>query len=162
MTVTRDDDHDQESRDGGSRHCREGQSEGKGIGHARIKHDDGAERRGLRRPEDRRLAERIAQQSLNGRAAKSERAADRERQQEPRQPDLAHDESGTSLPGNEAVQDIPRRQRRGTDEQGHQRKADEEEQQKDDQQRRPRPRAAVALGERWPARVGYHVTFTPP
>ena len=53
----------------------------------------GRERRRLRRTEQRGRRQRIAQQALQRRAGQAEDAADRQRQDRPRQPQLQHDDA---------------------------------------------------------------------
>ena len=55
-----------------------------------IDHEHGPESRRLRRAEDRRVGERIAQQALQRRARKAEHPADHESQQRARQADFPH------------------------------------------------------------------------
>ena len=80
-------DRDQRAEDAGDRHRERGRA-GKPIGD----HERGADRSRLRRAEQRRLGQRIAQQALQRGAGKPERRADQERQQRARQPDVAHDD----------------------------------------------------------------------
>ena len=92
-----------------------GSSPREGADEAEIQHDDGSESRRLRRAENRRIGERIAQQSLQRRARKAENPADHEGQQGAGETDLAHHDGGAAEIDEQCFERARERDRRGTD-----------------------------------------------
>ena len=73
-----------------------GTASGLDPGKAEIERERGAERGGGRGTDQPGLRQRVAQQSLQRRAAEPERRADREGEHRARQADLDHDDIGES------------------------------------------------------------------
>src|SRR5262249_53573104 len=121
-------DRDERAGDAGERHRERGRS-GEAVGDDERR----ANRRRLRRPEQRGLRQRIAQQALQGGAGEPERRADQQRQQRARQADAAHDDAGDSVAVDEARKRLARGQRSRPDHERDDGEQCDEDREHDDQ-----------------------------
>ena len=108
----RDHQRDGDERAGDRRHR---QQPREGADEAEIQDHDGPESRGLGSAENRRIGERIAQQSLQRRAREAENPADHEGQQRAGETNFAHHDAGAAEIHEQCFERARERDRRRTD-----------------------------------------------